>query len=90
MGRVTCTATHTFFILYITLIAINLLEGVLQADLRPKMKRLIYVTMLLATLSCSKDNDEPEVPIEIPEEVPEVEDPQLKSLTFLSYDNPMQ
>lgn len=46
--------------------------------------------MLLATLSCSKDNDEPEVPIEIPEEVPEVEDPQLKSLTFLSYDNPMQ
>ena len=46
--------------------------------------------MLLATLSCSKDNDEPEVPIEIPEEVPEFEDPQLKSLTFLSYDNPMQ
>jgi len=46
--------------------------------------------MFFATLSCSKDNDEPEIPVEIPEEVPEVEDPQLKSLTFLSYDNPMQ
>lgn len=46
--------------------------------------------MFLATLSCSRNNDEPEVPVEIPEEVPKFEDPQLKSLTFLSYDNPMQ
>lgn len=49
------------------------------------MKRLIYVTIFLSTLSCSRDNDEPEVPEDI-----KVEEPQLKSLMFLCYDNPMQ
>lgn len=53
------------------------------------MKQLLtFLLTMLLVASCSSDKEEPIIPE--PEPVPEPETPVLTSLSFLSYDNPMQ